>query len=251
MKPLRLSFRGACENPRTVRHYIPSGTFRRTSGSTTVRVEGGGYSLVWSPNYVGEGLLRILGYTKAHVRKRFREGLVSKVDHKPRYESIGALGKAARAVELDLSSAYLTAAVNIGALSDGMGMKLTQVSKDSRLMALGCLASSATVHEFENWVKVSTSTKYDAETGEVWRRIVAETDRIMQELVKEAGNEFLYYWCDAVFVKPSAAEKIRKKAELLGYRMRQKVVIMGVFGKIRPHVGVNDGRKFSLRRIAK
>lgn len=248
MKTVRLSFRGTAESQETVRFYIPSGTFARTSTSSTVRVEGGGYSLVWSPNYVGEGLLRILGQVKSHVRRRFQDGKVAKVEHKPRYESVGSVGRAAAAVELDLSSAYLSAAFKIGALDEKLHERLSGISKSSRLMSMGCLASRATVQEFVDWKKVATSTKYDKETGEVWTRIVAEVDRTMQELARSAGKEFLYYWCDAVFVKPSAAEEVERKAALLGYRMKRKAVIMGVFGKMGRHVGVSDGRRFSLKR---
>lgn len=249
-KKLRLSFRGTSDIQAIIRHYIPSGTYTRVSTSSTVRVESETVCLIWSPSYVGEGLLRILGQVKGHVRKRFREGLVAKVDHKPRYESVGSIGRAARAVELDLSSAYLSAAYKIGAISPQVKDRLSKVSKHSRLMTLGCLASRATVQEYVAWAKVSTAAKYDVETGEVWTRIVAEVDRTMQELAKSAGRQFLYYWCDAVFVEPSAAEEVERKAAILGYHMKKKAVIMGVFGKMSRYIGVNDGRKFSLRKRA-
>lgn len=229
-----------------MKFYFPSGTFKKTSTGGSIRIEADGVSLVWSNRYVGMGLLKIIGQTKAHVRKRFRDGKISDVKHVPKYSSVGAVDKMARAVELDLSSAYLSAAYKIGAIDKPTHDRLSRVSKASRLMALGSLATKASVHEYADWKKVSTENKYDKETGEVWRRIVAEVDLTMKKLAEDAGQEFLYYWCDAIFVKPSAEERIERRAAILGYHMKKKAVILGVFGKMGRYLGVDDGRKFSL-----
>ncbi len=245
-RKIRLSFIGIAEDPAIVKLYFPSGTFTKTSTGGSVRIEGEGVTLIWSNRYVGIGLLKIIGQTKAHVRKRFHDGKIADVRHIPKYSAVGPVERMARAVELDLSSAYLSAAYKIGAIDSASHSRLSRISKSSRLMALGSLATKGTVQEFVGWKKVSTAIKYDKETGEVWRRIVAEVDLTMKKLAEESGKEFLYYWCDAIFVRPGAAEQVERRAALLGYRMKKKAVIMGVFGKMRRYIGVDDGRKFSI-----
>jgi len=244
-KKLRLVFTGTQENMETVRLFCKDGNYKRVSTSSCVRIETDRYCLVWSANVIGPGLLSIISMVKAHVKKQVKDGNVRHVVDKPLFCDLSGTNYDTKPfVEIDISAAYATAARNIGALSEKMYQMLMKISKRSRLIAVGCLGTKRIVTEYEEWKQTSSGVEFDADTLAVWNSIVAEVDREMRQLRRMAGPDFLMYWTDAMFVLPSAKDRIMSIIPSTGYAAKHKT--SGELRKYKEYVLASDGRRFCL-----
>jgi hypothetical protein len=102
--------------------------------------------------------------------------------------------------ELDLVTAYLTAARELGLLSPGTVKKLNRYPKKWRLRILGAIASRKTVQEYDaTGAPAGSSVKMDAELRRAWFVIVGYVDRFQNLLMEALGPDFLFYWYDNTF----------------------------------------------------
>jgi hypothetical protein len=179
------------------------------------------------------------------VRRRAKEGLIEKVDWVPRFSQTARWKRQASACEVDLSSAYASAALKIGAIELKLYKRLMTFHKKTRLVAVGALGTKRTVATFKKH-KLAKSVQEIEETRWVWDAIMAEVDRTMCQLMETAGGDFLHYWTDAIFVKKGAEARIQKKANELGYRTKKVYML----AKMTPQqFSTSDGRKFPVMRL--
>jgi len=112
-----------------------------------------------------------------------------------------------RVVEIDLKKAYWVSAYKLGIIDEeifefGMeGLKSKSISKIELLAALGSLAKrkSKMTYNVERKVYAREVVEDSAETRFLWDAISWEVDKLMKLLANHLGNEFLFYWTDAVF----------------------------------------------------
>lgn len=111
--------------------------------------------------------------------------------------------------EIDLKSAYWNFALKNGFISKEIyerGNNTKMISKKARLIALGNLAKRKTYIEFdgENFIKAEFESS--TETENVFFKVSQQTDLIMNKCKLIAGSNYLFYWCDAIFVNSKAAK---------------------------------------------
>ena len=247
MSKQRLAFLGSVPNPEILKHYFPSGDYVQKSSGYSCRVEDSRYCISWSHEYMGPGLMNIIGCTKAHVRKRVRDGVIQAVAWEPKFQSTSRLIQNCEAVELDLSAAYLSAALKLGVVSEKIGAWIKRCAKRNRLKIVGSLGTTTTVTDFRVHRPAGFTMHRDKDTGFAWDQIVREVDRTMWELAETAGGDFLFYWTDAVFAKADSIltrKRIIAAAKDRGYDVKVRLVRIKVKGS---KILASDGRAFPVQ----
>lgn len=112
--------------------------------------------------------------------------------------------------EIDLKSAYWYFAFRDNHISKEIydrGNNTNSISKKARLIALGNLAKVKTVIEFDG-AKFTTESKFirSDDTENIFFSASAKTDAVMNRLKLIAGDSYLFYWCDAIFVNSEKAK---------------------------------------------
>jgi hypothetical protein len=91
------------------------------------------------------------------------------------------------------------------------------VSKKSRLAAIGSLAKTVSVMEFDGTEEKILPDERSKKTEFLWHTICHKIGKIMAKASKQAKGDFLFFWVDAVFVKGESAKQIIKLFKQLGY----------------------------------
>lgn len=187
----------------------------------------GRQGIVWSDSPMGPRLISFIGQFRNHVLGRVNEGLVTFCRRQPDYFADGrALRNRQRpfdpvtGCEVDLTAAYLSAARDLGAVDPKLArLILRKFSKESRLKIVGSLGTIHTVrHYTAGWEdRPPEHRPYNETLRRVWDSIVAHTDRFMATLKTAAGRDFLFYWVDAIFVKPEARDRVRDLVKAAGW----------------------------------
>lgn len=230
----------------TLKIYAPKGNYKKIQTKYTTRIETRRTVLLWGSDFIGRGLLGVIGQLRSHVKKRARLGLIDRVDWTPRYSKTAEWRKKSESCEIDLTAAYTSAALKIGAIDLKMYRRLMKLHKKTRLVAVGSLGTQRLVSTYRKGKLVGTR-KEEEETRWVWLSIVAEVDRTMCELMKEAGGDFRYYWFDAIFVKKGSESRIQEKAKKLGYGSKKVYVLTR---RKDGEFKTSDGRNFPVMRPA-
>ena len=214
-------------NQDAVDYYFPDGDYKKLQTSGSVRFENDEVSLNFGTKYVGPGLMLLIGKVRSEVQSNYNQDAISKVLVSPQYFKLGEIDRKSAAVEVDISKAYLTAAFKIGAICERTYDRLNACAKSTRLMVLGSLATKRVVSQYENGVKVSSVVEQNQNMLEVWKWIVAEVDKTMREVSESLKDGFLYFWCDAAFVKVShvAAAQAAMKAHGYGSKVKTMTTI--------------------------
>lgn len=245
---LRINFRlrDGKVNQDAVDHYFPTGDYKKVQTSGSVRFESETVSLNFGSRYVGPGLMLLIGKVRSEVQKNYNEDAISPVLVSPEYFKLGEIDRKSAAVEVDISKAYLTAAFKIGAICDRTYERLNECAKATRLMVIGSLATKRVISQFQNGVSVSSVVEQNQNMLQVWKWIVAEVDKTMREVAESLGKGFMYYWCDAAFVKASHVAAAQDAMKAHGYESKRKAMTtIRTDGK---KVYMMDGRIFPARK---
>ncbi len=229
----------------TLALYAPRGNYKKIQTSYSCRIECKKVVLCFGRNYMGEGLLRIIGMVRNEVKKRAADGLVERVEWTPMFSKTSRWKRKAQACEVDLTSAYASAALKIGAVTLKTYKRLMTYHKKTRLVAVGSLGTKRLVSTFKRG-KLTGCAEVVEETRWVWDSIVAEVDRTMCKLMETAGDAFLHYWTDALFVKKGAEKKIQKAARALGYGTKKVYILAERRGR---EFKTSDGRAFPIMSL--
>ena len=241
---VRLSFAGGNLQD-LVDIYYPLGNYTRTDTAYSSRVKGeNGPTIVQSDRWVGPGLLRLIGMMRQHVEKNVKDGVVKLTKGNPAFNGFSKkiLFKKQPGIEIDISAAYATAAHKIGAVSGSILARLMSVTKESRLMIVGSLGTRKLVTEFVDGNAVDVRHEENETLRRVWKEIILEVDRTMKRLADVAGEDFLMYWTDAVFVREQAKEKVIAAAKAEGYNVKFSTV--SIRKDKAGYVKTGDGRTF-------
>lgn len=109
-------------------------------------------------------------------------------------------GKWPHIVNIDISSAYATCLLNSKLISQATYDFLQKIPKTERLPAMGMLARNQIVINFENG-EPTTHARDVAPTAQIFFFIIAEINKLMQKVMAMAGDYFLFYWVDGIFLK--------------------------------------------------
>lgn len=128
---------------------------------------------------------------------------------------------------IDLKSAYANCLLNSGLISKKTYSYIMQLAKMDRLAAVGMLATSHIKYHFKDGKCVGFDP-YREPTSEIFFYLIDEINYIMQDLKFILGNDFLFYWVDGVFFKPTTSvrkiESVENLLTTLNYPYRYEKV---------------------------
>ena len=162
--------------------------------------------------------------------------------------------KDAKAVQIDINAAYITAVRNFGLLSldsynkffieeteekrlikksnssrhKGHKGEVYKYSKDSRLIAVGSLAQDKKISSYIKGEKVKEERQYNEKEANVFWSAAAEVGRIMIEILENCQGYF--FWVDAIFIPEQQAEKAKEILKTYGYNHHSKDIILSQDG---------------------
>lgn len=169
----------------------------------------------------GKGFLAVLAQTKAHIKKRINDGLVTPVESVgPQYgKSINDVGT--DIYNIDIHSAYITAALHIGALEPWMYQRLKRCSKKTRLAAIGTLNCKKVIENYANYELFSESVQYPEEKlALAYQWIINRLNTDMHAAARAAGEYYHAYWYDNLLVAKPGIEAARDALHERKYQTR-------------------------------
>lgn len=131
--------------------------------------------------------------------------------------------------EVDMKSAYWITSFNEGVIdkkifdtgNNGLTTKSGKhidISKKSRLAAIGSLAKRSRKYEYTGTGKeFAHPAVTSVDTEFLWDTICYKTGNVMAAVMEELGDDFGFFWVDAMFVKKEAIEKVKKLFKKYGY----------------------------------
>jgi len=128
-------------------------------------------------------------------------------------------------VEIDIDEAYWKTAYSLGVISKSLyreGSKENgKISKLCRLISLGSLAKKEYSYFF-NGKQLRKTTERSVLTENIWYSICKRISDVMHEAKLIAGENFLLYWVDGIYVKndPIVIEKIMDCFSSYGYEVK-------------------------------
>lgn len=123
-----------------------------------------------------------------------------------------------KCIEVDMKSAYWEMLFKLLPLPKKMYEKGNLVSKKSRLAAVGSCAKVVEKIEFDGEKYIEEPLKRSEQTEHVWNAICFEVGKIMSQVAKECGKDFIFFWVDAMFVETKSLEKVKKIFSEHGFR---------------------------------
>lgn len=156
-------------------------------------------------------------------------------------------------VEIDLNAAYWETAHKLGLISDELYKKGESISKKTRLVAIGSLAKRKLLRAFDG-KKEYTIIDKKRDTSYLWDVICYHVSTVMQEAAKQAGDDFMFFWTDALFVKKGSEKKVVKCFKKYGYTCKSYKIdnisvtdkYMIVTAKDKPVIKEVDGVKTEI-----
>ena len=107
---------------------------------------------------------------------------------------------------IDLSSAYAYCLFNNGLITQKTFNYLLKLPKMERLTSVGMLATSH-VKYFYKEGKCVDFKPYREPTAQIFFFLIDEINYLMQDIKWILGNDFIFYWVDGVFMKPTTPKK--------------------------------------------
>ena len=110
---------------------------------------------------------------------------------------------------IDIKSAYASILSSYKLLQPKTDFFLKSVSKRDRLAALGMLASRKDVFTHDGTGEAIEHTVIRKDTANWFFFCVNEVNKLMEDIKKEVGNDFLFYWVDGIFFTGKRKEFIQ------------------------------------------
>lgn len=129
-----------------------------------------------------------------------------------------------------------------------------QYKKNVRLIALGSLARKKSVYTFTGSRIVLSSIVRSDLTEMVWYAICKHIADLMQRLKDVAGESFLMYWVDGIYVRSKAvADKMSQIIESNGYTAKVKKIDKAEYTETKAimHDSTDESRTFNLPKYNK
>ena len=130
-------------------------------------------------------------------------------------------------IEIDIDEAYFKTAKILDVIDEKIyeeGKKESgKISKIGRLIALGSLAKKQEKYFFKG-KQLRRETERSVLTENVWYSICKRVSDVMYEARKIAGNEFILYWVDGIYVvnNPNTVSQIIDLFNKSGYEIKTK-----------------------------
>ena len=143
---------------------------------------------------------------------------------------------------IDLSSAYAYCLLNNGLITKKTFNYLMKLPKMERLTSVGMLATSH-VKYFYSGGKCVNFQPYREPTAQIFFFLIDEINYLMQDIKWILGNDFIFYWVDGVFMKPTTSKKKIQDVEnlltSLSYPYKYEKVENFQVTRIKDHVVID------------
>jgi hypothetical protein len=146
---------------------------------------------------------------------------------------------------LDIKNAYWQTALLMGVISEEIFNSGTSIDKITRLASLGSLAKKKEVYSFDGETYKLVEIIRSYETENIWFAICSRVSDIMQNMVSDLGDDFLFYWVDGIYFKRTE-ENIKKVTEFLhscAYDLKEEQVSKVEFLKDHFNVYSTTGKE--------
>ena len=131
-------------------------------------------------------------------------------------------------IEIDIDEAYWRTAFLLNVIPEKLyieGSKESKkISKIGRLICLGSLAKKEDRYTFKGSRLIKRETVRSVLTENIWYSICKRVSDLMLEAKKIAGNDFVLYWVDGIYIKnsPEIKEKIVAMFKVFDYDIKIK-----------------------------
>lgn len=128
-------------------------------------------------------------------------------------------GKHEDVVEIDINRAYPTAGRILNIVPDDLYEESIKLNKQAALIAIGSLYRRRKVIDVDTdgKRKVVENENRIPYLSDLWRSIVGYTDYCVNKTANKIRGKIYFYWCDALFVKKSAADLVIKTLSDYGF----------------------------------
>jgi len=183
-------------------------------------------TVIVSPRYMGYGLMSLILWIRREVVKIMKTRVIrgGSVHHPYSACHPNLSENWTPADEVDLSAAYASVGRRLGIFTDPVYDRLMTFHKDSRMKLVGSLGTKHVEVHYDvdgKYLKTINSTE---PTEPAWAAIVNETDRIMLDSISEMGDDYLYYYMDAIWVKRGRGTDMMRSFHMRGYGAKMNQV---------------------------
>jgi len=133
-------------------------------------------------------------------------------------------------IYIDINGAYWQTAHQLGIINDSLYVKGLEVNKVVRLAALGSLAKTKDIWNYDGKDFKKTET-IRSPNENLWFAICKRVSDVMSEVVNAIGDDFVFYWVDGIYVKNTAETlvKVHQTFSKLGYTTKTELIPNIVF----------------------
>lgn len=130
-------------------------------------------------------------------------------------------------LNIDISSAYATTLWLSGMITEPTFNYLQSLRKEERLPAIGMLAKSAVVFNYEDG-KCKEINVSRQDTHQIFFYLIEEVNLVMQSIAWELGRHYYFHWVDGVFFSRQTPRNLVGRVEEIladrGYRFKYENV---------------------------
>lgn len=188
--------------------------------------------LSWNSLFVFSFFFYFLVIVNVLLKRKVTYDYVDKIYHKDKVKYIAVRNfeegeVISDLIEIDINQAYWETAYMMGVISKEIFKKGLDMDKLVRLAALGSLAKKTEVWHYDGKDSFKKEKVInDQSTNNVWFAICQKVGDVMQEALKESGDDFMFYWVDAIFIKNnhSTAAKVTSVFNRNGYETKNKLI---------------------------
>ena len=184
-------------------------TVKMTSNSTEVNFNG--MKFLYSISEFQKRHLGLFSRMKSKVRKSIKEkGLNPPKVQRAKYFDCANFRPIAQGefltydnvLELDINKAYYKVLFNLGYIDEDFYNECINLPKKIRLALVGSLATQKSIFHYENGKLKDHELKKDEVLRNVFFQLVSEVDEVLTVFQNMAGENFLFYWVDGIYLKP-------------------------------------------------
>lgn len=197
-------------------------TVKMTSNSTEVVYNG--MKFLYSLTEFQKKHLGLFMKMKSRVTKAIKEKgiIVPEVRHAKYFDcaQFRPLGKGEHltynnVLELDINKAYYRVLYNLGYIEEDFYLECINLPKKIRLALVGSLATQKSIFNYEKGILIEPEDGNYVTKNEVLRKVffqlVSEVDEALTVFQKLAGENFIFYWVDGIYLKEYETLNFDKK----------------------------------------
>jgi len=165
-------------------------------------------------------------------------------------------------IEIDINQAYWETAFKLGVISESLykegGKSSKKISKIGRLISLGSLARKEVKYTYQGRKLIKDKTTRSDLTENIWYSICKRVSDLMSEAKDIAGEDFILYWVDGIYLKYNSGKVAQKVKMFKEYdyevEFKEKLIVtysedqVVVFDPSNPNPKTNSRRFFLSKK---